>query len=492
MTEKLVIPSRDKRIADYERDYGLRMPDARVGEGTLPGIDARILADALGPLDAEASRMADDAVLENKTIDQLKIRAKELGLPELLPAVGASGELDIVTSLGGATILAGTIATYEPTGIKYQCTATAVYSTGDRVPVQAVDTGPNTDLHVGATLKWNSPPSGLSQNATVAASAQGGGLTGGRLEESQSDLVRRIADAQANPPAAGNSADYRKLALATPGVAVEEAFMYPCILGNGTLAMCFTLRPDSSGGSRIPDNTQIAAVKANCIGSLPADDSLYACTVVGENVSLCLRVRWAVGSVGWTDGVPWPQYQTNQVLVSASPAPTPTSFRLSSASAPGNPQAGQTIAFYDKTNERFVAKRIKTVTGTGPWDITCETALTASDTSYTPLTGDIACPWSDLLNQLVAPTIAEFDKLGPGEQVATPYDTGGQRQKRDPAGSQSWPSELNGRITIPLYALSSVDEVQVAKPTLPSATAVGTPGVSSYLKQLDKFAVFPV
>lgn len=492
MAEKLIIPTRDETIARYERDYRLRLPDARVGDGTLPGIDARLLADMVGPLYAEASRFADDAVLENKTIAELKVEAAELGLVEILPAVGASGFVTVITSGGGATILTGTLALYEATGVKYQCTATALYTDGSQVPVQAIDTGPNTDLPPGSTLKWQSPPSGLGQNATVYTDAQGNGLVGGRNEETQPELVARIIDAKANPAVAGNVAAYRKLATEAPGVAVQDGFGYPCISGPGTIGFCFTLRPDDSGGSRIPSAGQRATVKAHVIGSLPADDSYLDCAILSQATTVCLKIRWK-DAAGWKDAVQWPLYETNKVTVQASPAPTATTFRLASSGSPGNPQVGQTIAFYDAENETFVAKQIKTVTGaSSPWDIVCETALNASDTSYTPQSGDIACPWSELLSGVVPSVIAEFDKLGPGEQVASSYDYGGLRQKREPVNAEAWPSELTGRITVPIYALTSVDEVQVAEPTLPASTTVGTPGVSSYLRELSKLAIFPV
>lgn len=492
MSEKLTIPTRAELIARYERDYRLRLPSARVGEGTLPGIDARLHADTLLPLYSEASRFADDAVLENKTLDELKVLAGELGLTEILPAVGASGFVTVVTSGGGATILAGTIAVYEPTGIRYQCTTTALYTNGAQVPVQAIDTGPNTDLAPDSTVKWQSPPAGLGQNATVYEDAQGNGLTGGRDEESQAELVRRIQDALANPAVAGNVSEYRKKATETPGVAVQDGFGYPCIQGPGTIGFVFTLRPDATGGSRIPSAGQRSAVKAHVVGQMPADDSYLDCALLSQSTTLALRVRWRPETVGWKDSVPWPAYEANKVTVAAAPTPTATTFRLETAGSPGAPQVGQTIAFFDRANERFVAKQIKTVSGAGPWDITCETALNASDTSYTPVTGDIACPWSDLLSGLVEPLLAEFDKLGPGEQVASSYDTGGLRQKREPRSAEAWPSTLTGRITIPIYGLSSVDEVQVAEPSLPAETTVGTAGVSSYLRELTKLAVYPI
>lgn len=492
MAEKLLIPTRDDLIAKYERDYRLRLPDARIGDGTLPGIDARLLADQELPLYAEASRMADDAVLENKTLEELRVVAVELGLPDLLPAVGSSGEVFAVTSLGGATVLSGTLAIHEPTGFRYQCTTTALYTDGQRIPVAAVDVGPSTDLPVGATLKWQSPPAGLGQNSLVAADSQGNGLTGGRAAEGRTEIMLRISNELANPAVAGNSAEYIKRATATPGVAVQQPFVYPAILGPGTIGLAFTLRPSVTGANRIPSGGQIAAVKAEVIGQMPADDSLFALTVLQEQATLVYRIRWRPGTVGWKDAVPWPQYQASRVFVSASPAPTPTSCRFTTAGTPGNPQVGQTIALFDLAAKRFVAKRIKTVSGTGPWDVTFETSNAASDTTYTPIAGDIVCPWSDLMNGVVADTIAAFDGLGPGEQVASSWDVGGQRQQRDPKSPAQWPSELTGRITIPIYALNAVDEVQVPFPSLPAATTVGTVGVSVYLKTLQWLAIYPL
>ena len=495
---KLVTPTRDELIRRFERDYQLRVPGAKVGPSTEPGIKARIVADQLLPLYGEAARIAQTASLEDMDGPQLEDEAESLGLPRRIAATGASGGVTIVASSGGGTIFAGDEIKNTLTGLRYACTVTNVYTNGSEVPVSGIDTGSATNVVAGTILKWTSPRPSIAQDAVITTQTDGSGLTGGRNLETDEEIVVRIRDARANPAVAGNDAAYRAAALATPNVGLQAAFTFPCIAGPGTTALAFTMRPSAPGASRIPNATQIAAVRAHVIGQFPKDDGLLSVTLVAQPVVVIMRVDWLAGTPGWTDIAKWPAYDAQPVYVSA--ATSPTVFTLHTALvAPTAPMVGQTIALYDAANAKFQRKKILTITdggggaGNKPWVITCDTSNFASDTTFQPTTGtDVyVSPWSDSLDSLVAPLVAYFDTLGPGEQKATFFDAG-SRERRSPPSPSSWPSILSGRMATSLYSLPSVADLQLMLPTLPYATTIGSPGSTAYLLQLSRIAAYPL
>lgn len=486
--EKLEVPTRQELVRRYERDYLLRNPEARVGENTLPGIDARVLADQLLPIYAEAVRLSTARDLDSTTGAELRAWAGDLGLPEMLPATGASGAVTVTTSAGGATILAGAKLRHTPTGRLYAALLTGIAVTGDYVPIVGVSTGPATDLPPGTLLDWVAPPLGLGQVSVVVEQGDGTGLSGGRNEETDEEIRARIRAELAEPALAGNAAEYRSQALKTPGLPMQAAFAYPAVLGPGTIGLAFTLRPGKTGASRRPNATQIALVRAHLVGVMPADDGLFMYALLDDPVDLALRVRWKRGAVGWANADPWPT-ATADVFVDGAVTPTARTFRLTPTGAALPPRAGHILAFWDLAATAFVRKTIGTVTPvSGSWDITVDEA--GSDLVYVPGADDRPCPWSDSLSVLVRPMIAEFDKLGPSTHPS--FDYGGTRRQREPAGYEAYPYELSGRILIPLYSLPSVDDVRVVSPALPRATASGTPGSIAYLASLHSLRAFPL
>jgi hypothetical protein len=225
---------------------------------------------------------------------------------------------------------------------------------------------------------------------------------------------------------------------------------------------------------------------------MPYDDGLFMYSLLDDPVDLDLRVRWRRGSASWTDAYPWPPYD-GVAPYKVTAASSSTVFSLATtAGSPTPPRVGQTLAFWDKPNQQFVRKRVLSFTGNGsigtPWVITCDQTNGISDTSFTPAVNDRPCPWSDSLVDLVAPLLAEFDKLGPSDHSS--FDLGGLRRRREPTGFESYPSELSGRIVVPLYSVTSVDDVQVASPTLPRAAPLGTPGATAYLTSLKSLRAF--
>ncbi len=516
---KLVLPARNAERDRWLRDFSLRSPDSDVSEGTLPWFEASAYADATAVHRANAVTIANGVSRATAVGQDLDDWAVRLGT-QRLPAVGAGGfVVASVTGGGSVPIQTGQILT-GPNSSRFQCTETALYSDGASVPVLGITTGPGTNLAAGTVLTWQSPPIGLGETATVLQQADGSGLSGGNGIESDDQLRARLDYIAANPPASGNDAQYQSIVGKTPGLAVQQPFTIPAVKGPGTKGVTFTLRPSQPGANRIPTSAQLSLCAAYLAGLMPADDSIFMCTLVASPLIVTLKVLWAQGASGWADATTFPLYHAYNstpgdrlVAASANASGTlsPTAFRLSSASMTEVPQVGQNIAFLDLPNLTFRRKKIGAVTqiNSTTYDITVDTSSGVSDTSYTPSNGQVCSPWSDSLNALLTPVLAYFDTLGPGEQFASFFDPG-LRQKRSPASPAYWPNIVTNRLlggaAVPqppqgpqqnqppvatLFSTPALYDVELVEPAPPYSTPVGSPGVSSYLLTLGGLAVFP-
>ena len=490
---EIAVKTRDQFRRDYTRDYSLRIPDADVGPGTQPDVDASTFADGAMILVNDAQVIGRGTNVRTSGGQWLK----DIGEPEGIFArgpVGGSGAFTITASAGGGTILVGTELREKSSKLRFKTISpTALYFNGAQIEVTGIDVGPATNFKAGTVLQFQAQPPGIGQNATVVLQNDGTGISGGREADNDEQYRLLIEARRQNPPAAGNDAAYQRAIEKTPGVAVEKAHTYPAALGSGTTAFTFTLRPSKSGASRVPNAAQISAVEEYVIGQFPADDGLFASTLTAQPITVSLRVSWAPGALSWTDVTPWPAYIAgDKVVVDAAVTPAPTTFRLTTATTTTTPQVGQTIAFYDPSVQIFQRKRILTVTvivANKSWTITVDTSNAASDTSYTPVVGQAPCPHSGSLDALVPALLGYMDRLGPGEQIAV-FKDAGQRQRRHPPSPTSWPNEINNQLVGPLLALPAVKSVAALEPTDPFATTTGTPGVQSFLIELGNLCAF--
>lgn len=496
MAEEIITKNRDQVVSDYKRSYSLRLPDADTRDGMQPDVNARCCADMVMPLYANAKRLGRGLLITGRFGDELDEAGEQEGVPRL-EARGASGFVLVATATGGAWAYEGDELTEPESGLIYQCTKTAHYSDQSQVPVSAADTGPSTNQAADVVLQWSAPRYGMDPTTTVVEQSDGSGLSGGTDVETDDAYVARIIEARAQRSNSGNDAEYQRQSRLTPGVAVEQAFTYPAILGPGTIGLTFTLKPQATGGSRAPNAAQLAEVEAWLRGQFPADDGLVMCSLLDEDLTVSARIKWSATVDSWADTVQWPPFYEiggtpGAVIISGSPT-SATTFTVSCDGADytgvAQPVAGQSFGLFDATHGRFSRKKILSFTGTGPWVVTCDTAQSATDTSYVPVDDQRLCPWSESLTLLVAPALDYLGRMGPGEQVATP-PLDGQRQTRSPlANPSSWPHIVGNRIEVDLL-IDAVDDVEIVQ-TTPSTTTVGTPGVSSYLLRLAGFALFP-
>jgi hypothetical protein len=498
LPDTIIVKTRDEWLALYLRSHLLRAPLASVAEDSEPWVTGSALADQLNIQSENARRIGRSIPLSSQSGSQLDQRLAELGLSPRYPQTGSQGSVDVETSLLGSTVPRLTECTDENGQIFY-CTRTALYLSGQAIPLAAKSTGPSTNLAAGTKLVWSAPPGGLVSRAFVHEQTNLTGLSGGRLAETDEEVRGRISDSYANPAVAGNAAAYIAAIEFSQGhgVAVQKGFVIPAALGPGTTAFCFTMSPPLPGSSRAPNPTQIQLVRDYLIGLFPADDQILDCILLETPTRVAVQVNWSDGAIGWQDTVPWPPYYlpdtTPQAIVVDSVA-SPTVFTvdclggLRAGALP--PQPGNAIAVFDPSAGKFKKKVIATVVGTGPWSLTIDQTNGASDNLFIPLVGERVCPWSDSLGDVVLPVLTYFGTMGPGEQQAVFYDPG-TRQRRVPLAPRYWPSTISNRLAVDLLDINSVEDAVVVE-GLNTSTTAGTAGTSLNIQTLGYLSVFPI
>ena len=485
--------TRTQVIEDYQANYLNRCPDGLTGPGTAVYRDAVLLADQLMPLYANSVKAGRLVALDERTEAELRTLASDMSIP-LSGAVGSGGYVTIRAATGGTTIFAGDELLEPTTRLVFYCTTTAAYANGADVPVSSRSTGPATNLAAGKVLQWSSPRPGCASTCTVTAQTNGDGLSGGADADGREQIIAKIRDAKANPIAAGNAAQYRAWIKQTPGVQVEEAFAWPVVDGPATTAWGFTVAPDKYG-SRIPTPAQVAAVRVAVEAAAPGHDMGVSVTLAEEDLAVAIGVDWDTALEQWTSASRWPAYLA-QSPVSGSGAlligysPSPVQFEILTSNGDyttcGDPVPGDVLAVWDQGERKFVRKTVLTVAGSGPWTITCDTTFGASDTVYTPVTDQRVSPWSDGLAQFVAPVIAAFDAIGPGEIQAVGY-LDGRRGYRVPESPREWPDRLTKSLELQLESISVVKSLDI----LEGLDVVATPSVTPNLLRLSDLSAFP-
>lgn len=468
---ELTVKTRDQWADDRCRFLRMRNPNAKTGPDETDRVDALVLADQLLYCSNDAKILAGRVSLQDRTgsqLDEVGRPTSEGGLGVPRPgAEGASGALVISCTASGTTIVNGSTLRL-PNGVAYAVTLAAgdsgARTDGSTFSVVCTEAGPQTNLPAGTKLVWDSPPPGCFATAIVYAQQDGSGLTGGH-EEMDDDAYRAIlAEAQANPAGGGNDAEIQRYIQDSRahGVAVEKAFTYAGVAGHATMGFSFTMRGQSVLSSRIPSPDQMNIVADYLMSKMPATDGYIKLQPVADPLRLSFRISWIQN--GWANSVQWPVFRTTDKYQIASDSATAVTFTVECAgvynygSLP-DPVAGQVIALYDAINCRFVRKTIRSIAGTGPWTITCETLANSSDLSYMPVTGQWVMPWADGLADIARLSVAYVRAMGPGEITATPPRDGARRRRLPRPNGVNWPSRMDGRLAATINSLPSVERI---------------------------------
>jgi uncharacterized phage protein gp47/JayE len=165
------------------------------------------------------------------------------------------------TAAIGAVTFTGTPSAVVPAATELRRGDDARYLLAGDVTIGGGGTGTGTvtarvagaagNAQAGAVLQLVAPVSGVQPSAVVAA----GGLAAGVDAETDASLRARLLQRIQTPPAGGAAADYLTWALAVAGV--EKVWIYPSLLGAGTVGVAFV----TTGGA-IPGEALVAAVQA--------------------------------------------------------------------------------------------------------------------------------------------------------------------------------------------------------------------------------------
>jgi len=442
---KLPIPSRQKLIEKHLQYRDAWNPGIDTSEGGEPYLDAIVAADTHIPLVAHSRRITQAAFPSTAISDDVAFWGDIHGV-DPSPATGALGLVRITASVGGAEILEGTALTVKgrTNGPRFLVQVTSRYFDGSAVPIVSLDTGPETNLEPGTVLQWAQSPPGVGPTAVVI-DQDGEGLVGGRAAATPEEHKAAILDKLRDPSGAENDAHYRAEARKA-GVPVLQAFSYPALFGPGTTGLAFLVFPTKRGGSRSPTSQQIQRVGDHLDNAFGADDSILMCLLNEEPATVAFKIDWARGASGWSNPAPWPEYGaagSAAIIVGAVTDALTFTLRTANNSYSGitAPTAGKQLAFYDTSKAQFVQKRIGTVTGSGPWQITVDTTNSASDEEYAPKLGQRVSPWSESLSLIADGVVEAFSKLGPGEMLpAVRLDE--RRRYRNPQPPAQWPYRL--------------------------------------------------
>lgn len=482
------VKTRDQDRDDWLTDFKSRIPAADIGKDSQPYKDASVNADTNAPIYANCSIIADGASWSTATGAALVKHAVEIGLPEPAASNG-SGFVIVEAAAGGGTILAGTEIRYVAGGIRFATTVDGTYNDGDLCAIESIDTGEAANLAAGTVLAWVSPPAGILGTARVFENTDGSGVSGGAPAPTDDETKEEISEIYAEPAASGNDPDVIQAVQKLRGIAIQKAFCIPCMQGPGEYAVCFTMRPTSSGASRLPNAAHLTRVAAELEAAFPGDDGIYVCAVLDQPYAVCLEVEWLSSVSSWTDIAPWPPYNATKVVVSGAVPATASTARLSNCTVA--PTVGKNIAFYDAVSKTFKVKRILTavVSAGTTYNVTFDMTGNASDPSFVPAAGAIVSPWSPNMSSLVAPLLAYNDGQGPGEMVASVNPNAGRRQRRMPESTPtSWPHTVTTSILDGIFPLTN--NVELLEPATPFGTTVGTPGVSVYLHRISDIGIF--
>jgi uncharacterized phage protein gp47/JayE len=488
---ELVLYTTDQVRDTYLRDFKLRLPGASTARGTAPYVDAVTVAGVAPALYKNASIAADRQLISKTFGTELETLAADRNRPKLQGS-GSVASVSINTSITGATIPIGTIGKHSDTGESFQTTsATGVYFSTDKINIKSVGLGRQTN--VSGKIIWQSPPSGLAPEATIIGTAIGGADI-----ESDTDLQLRLQELLSDPPADGNTGAYLDLIRSSEhAVPVDQAFVIPAIVGPGSIGVTFTIRGNGIG--RIPTAGHLSAVETYLKAHVPDDDCIFMLAINQQALAgstPVVGVRFATGTEGFVDPDFFPKFDVPSGAgvwtISNITTPTPLQFSIRNATntyVGSGIRNGQTIALWDSTNQKFVNKRILSFTGTGPFTITVDQSLNASDTVYAPGLGQRVSPWSTKLNDLKTEIVNYYNTLSPGEDVVS-FPDPGNRQRRYPPDTADYPYTITTQMVSGIQSRSDILSVSVLSGLGSAPLASNSGGVFVNMIFLSDLAIY--
>lgn len=406
-----------------------------------------------------------------------------------LKATRASGDV-VVEGTAGVHVNASTtvpdLSAYvarAPNGRRYQVFLGGDIESGGGVTCKLVATDPGKDsnLDSGTVLTWVTRDPSMKPQCVATSD-----FTGGTDQETDAQWARRMLDGIRKKQGAGNNPQQRAWARRSSN-AIENGFVYPCAFHAGSTLICvLQKRSTSSPTSRIANSIVLGDARAYLTPPAspvqPPVPVMLVTTAQSVPSDVCVHLSLQRGvDGGWTDGVPWPTFQSpTPAYISA--VSTQTNFTLYSpgdADLPGGvtslsgDQAPHLMVWHASSSS-FERLSVDTITRTGA--NTFNVVLSQSPMQQI-VTADRISPDTSRRAAISAAFVAYFDSRGPGELFDATIDTRAARALRYPSAVVSNPPNLDSEIaTWALRAAgAAAAELAYASPT--------TPGQPSNLSQ---------
>lgn len=439
--DKFVIKSKEEILEDYLRTISeglaldLGIENANVSKGTLDYVRGVAIAE-VGASIYQMIQIKSDAQMADSAIgdDLLRIaKIYKLGLRE---AGGSSGPIILSASITTPIVIPTGAQLIDSTGLSYKITIGASYSHGDEMPIEATDTGVNTNLAEGDSLRWVSPPPFANKTALVGP----GGLTGGVDAETEEGLRTRLLEKIRNPPGGGNYSELNQTAEDST-VAVQKAFTYPAANGPATVHTAVIAAPTATNKERDVDITVLnTKIRPAIQAIVPEYFELLVTTVQNQAVDVSIGISLPFATTaslpgpggGWLDGSIWPvRVSTGRCIVSA--VISPSTFTVTCDSEPA---IGSHICWLSPLNWQIYHGVVLSYTGTAP-------AVTVTlDVPFIGIAvGDYISPDAELMDDYIATLLDLFANLGPGQKTNQAGIL--PRAYRRPLINESYPSDLN-------------------------------------------------
>ncbi|MEN4536714.1 baseplate J/gp47 family protein [Pantoea agglomerans] len=253
------------------------------------------------------------------------------------PATAATGQSVPITGTAGYTVKAGTVINrgdgYQYTldaDVTMSATGTGSGSITAILPDASADAtggGASGNATAGTSLTFDVAIEGINSGITLTAA-----ITGGTDIEGEEAFRSRVLEAFQNTPQGGNDADYKKWALAVPGV--TRVWVVRRLMGAGTVGVYIMLDGNSDSNdsgfptgkdgvssheTQYPGGTATGdqlAVADEIYSQQPATAVVYVCSPVktsvpftisglsGASAALKTSINTAIDTVFFNSGAP--------------------------------------------------------------------------------------------------------------------------------------------------------------------------------------------
>jgi uncharacterized phage protein gp47/JayE len=401
-----------------------------------------------------------------------------------LPATRATGVVRVVAPegtivLGSTTVPdAGAYWCSSASGQRYQITTGGTVDESGLldVPVSCVDAGAaGNDIEDQDVLTWITKASAMDPQCTAQ-----GDFSGGTDVETDAEWAQRMLAAVRYKQGGGNDAQQRAWARRSSN-AIEDAFVYPCAFGAGSLLIALTAKRANRVGpeERIPGNDLLTAAiayltpPASPVEPSPPRILVTTTRSVAADVSLKLQMAYGV-SGGWADAAPFPTYHATAPYVAVVTDQTHLTLTCSGDAsrtdwADGVTRSGTDvprIMIWHAEESEWEELLISSITrGTGG---TSYTVVLSAATSWTLVgsAGMVVSPYTDQHAAIASALAAYFDARGPGELFAATDRRAGRCRRFPPPENErpyrasndigTWVLEACSAAAVDLGVLSTV------------------------------------